>query len=61
MDSLSSQEVVEALTVMLAERRRRARARQSAYQALARAIIFDDVDEHLERHAASTTHLAAAA
>jgi hypothetical protein len=39
MNSLSSQTVVEAIAMQLAERRRQKRARHAAYQALARAIV----------------------
>jgi hypothetical protein len=39
MNSLSSQTVVEAIAMQLAERRRQTRARHAAYQALARAIV----------------------
>ena len=65
MNSLSSHMVVEAIAMELAERRRLARARQSAYQALARAIVFGSSEQAtlyaLDVHPSSIGHSGAAA
>ncbi len=53
MNTWNRQTVTDQLTSMLAERRREARDRQSAYLALARAILSDGPSEQfhlLEQH-----------
>jgi hypothetical protein len=42
---MTSQQVVETIAMQLAERRQMSRARQAAYQALARAIVSGPAEQ----------------